>query len=68
MNPRYKELLGKYYADDELRELLDLLRLDVARREMIHYHKEGRYPEKADLIDMLIMDMLTVEEFYKKAR
>lgn len=65
MNPRYKELLSKYYSNNELRELFDLARLDIHRREMIHYQKHGSYPVKADTIDLIMLDMLTMESYYK---
>lgn len=67
INPRYKELLGKFYGNAELRELLDLVALERRRKEMIYYAEHNRYPEEVDGLDMLQMDFATMDKFYKNS-
>lgn len=68
INQRYKELLTKFYANEELRELLDLVALERRRKEMIHYSKHTSYPERVDGLDMLQMDLIVTEQYYNMQR
>lgn len=63
INPRYKELLVKFAGNEEIRELFDLVTLEKRRKFMIHYNKEGKYPEEIDSLDMLQIDLITTEAY-----
>lgn len=60
---RYKELLKKFYSNEELIELLDLVVMDSRREKEEHYLKNKSYPDDRDLLGKLKTDLLTVRAY-----
>lgn len=63
MNQRYKELLKKYYNNNELLELLDLVALDNFREREEYYLKNKKYPDDRCLLSKLKVDLQTVRAY-----
>lgn len=63
MDIRYKELLIKYSGNDEVMELLKLVRNDYIRERESYYLVHKQYPMDRDLIGKLMVDLDTTKKF-----
>lgn len=62
IDKRYKELLIKYASDDELVELLSLVRSDDFRERESFYLNNKQYPQQRDLLGKLAIDLATIKK------
>ena len=65
INPRYIELLSKFSGNKELKELLDLVSLDLIRMDEIFYGRNNCYPKKRDGLGKLKYDLSIREKGIK---
>lgn len=61
INDRYKVLLSVFSTNEDLLELIDLVRLDEARIRELHYLRTTSYPENRDMLGKLKTDLHTVK-------
>ena len=60
---RYTTLLKQFCGNEELYELLKLVREDALREKENYYLKHKQYPSDRDLLSKLIIDLDTTKEF-----
>ena len=62
---RYTTLLKQFCGNEELYELLKLVREDSLREKENYYLNHKQYPSDRDLLSKLIIDLDTTKEFIK---
>lgn len=67
MNNKYKQLLMKFCGDEDMLELLRLVREDDIRVREIYYSSHNEYPQNRDLIGKLLIDLDTTKQFIIKS-
>ena len=60
---KYTTLLKQFCGNEELYELLKLVREDSLREKENYYLKHKQYPSDRDLLSKLIIDLDTTKEF-----
>ena len=60
---RYTTLLKQFCGNEELYELLKLVRDDSLREKENYYLKHKQYPSERDLLAKLVIDLDTTKEF-----
>ena len=60
---KYTILLKQFCGNEELYELLRLVREDALREKENYYLKTKQYPSDRDLLSKLIIDLDTAKEF-----